>query len=165
MTTTSTLETGSHALGILAGAALVVLAGAHLVGGVAPAGVTSWIGKVLTWGYVGLALLLVYIALYAWACLGTEGQRRNRALYTAGVHAATGVSNLALVYTLMGIAMGISAVAQQNLNPQTIQVVVREMADNFALAFFTTVVGLPIATILRALLAVRWAGNQQEERT
>tara|TARA_B100000683_G_scaffold220295_1_gene217084 strand:- start:1019 stop:1255 length:237 start_codon:yes stop_codon:yes gene_type:complete len=67
---------------------------------------------------------------------------------------ANGVTTLALTFTLLGISLGIGGLAEQNLTPETVQTVIRDLTANFSLAFMTTVVGLPMSAILRALLVV-----------
>ena len=71
-----------------------------------------------------------------------------------GEHAANAVATLALTYTLLGISLGIGTLADQELTPQTIQPVIRGLTEHFSLAFMTTVVGLPTAAILRAIVAI-----------
>lgn len=73
---------------------------------------------------------------------------------------ANGVTTLALTFTLLGISLGIGSLAGQELNPDTVPVIIREMTANFSLAFMTTVVGLPVSAVLRSLIVVTHARNR-----
>jgi len=71
-----------------------------------------------------------------------------------GLHGANGVSTLALTFTLLGISLGIGTLAEQELTPETVQVIIGDLTKHFSLAFLTTVVGLPSAAVLRAILSI-----------
>jgi hypothetical protein len=75
-------------------------------------------------------------------------------MHEAAMHAANGVATLALTYTLLGISLGIGQLAHEELTPATVQVVIRGLTEQFSLAFLTTIVGLPTAAVLRALIEV-----------
>jgi hypothetical protein len=64
------------------------------------------------------------------------------------------VSTVALTYTLLGISLGIGSLAGRPLDPTTIQPIITELTRYFSLAFMTTVVGLPTAAALRALVLI-----------
>ena len=72
----------------------------------------------------------------------------------AGLQAAAGITTLSLTYTLLGISLGIGSMADQPLTPETVQEVIRGLTQQFSLAFMTTVIGLPLAAVLRALLTL-----------
>ena len=74
--------------------------------------------------------------------------------FDAGLHAANGIATLALTYTLLGISLGIGTLADQELTPDTVQSVIRSLTAHFSLAFLTTVVGLPSAAAMRALIGI-----------
>jgi len=67
---------------------------------------------------------------------------------------------LALTYTLLGISLGIGGLAEQTLTPDTVQEVIRSLTAKFSLAFLTTVIGLPTAALLRAILMVSYTKNR-----
>ena len=71
-----------------------------------------------------------------------------------GQHAANGTATLALTYTLLGISLGISTLADQELNTNTVQKIIGGLTEHFSLAFMTTVVGLPVSAVLRALISI-----------
>ena len=53
------------------------------------------------------------------------------------------------------------SLAGKELTPDTVQVVIRGLTENFSLAFMTTVVGLPVSAVLRTLLLVTSARKRQ----
>ena len=70
------------------------------------------------------------------------------------MHAANGVATLGLTYTLLGISLGIAALSQQQLTPHTVQDVIAQLTRHFSMAFLTSVVGVPTAAALRAMIMV-----------
>ncbi|MBT3700511.1 MAG: hypothetical protein HOE62_04430 [Alphaproteobacteria bacterium] len=106
-----------------------------------------------------LYLLLVATTLFCWVRLGQLRDDSIRAApwLESGMHAASGVATLALTYTLLGISLGIGSLADQPLTTETIQTVIQGLTGHFSMAFMTTVVGLPSAAILRALLLISHA--------
>lgn len=105
--------------------------------------------------YLTSYLLLVGVALMAASRLSDP--QRGSVWLEAGQQAAAGIATLALTFTLLGISLGIESLSQQALSPETIQEVIRELTRHFSTAFLTTIVGLPTANALRALLSIRWA--------
>jgi len=99
-------------------------------------------------------LALVAFSLLAWARLSAADldAHRQRWWAVAGQHAANGIATLALTFTLLGISLGVGALAEHDLTPDTVRGLVRELTGEFSRAFLTTVVGLPTAALLRALL-------------
>ncbi len=94
------------------------------------------------------------MAIFAWTKLrGVPASERALWLET-GASASNGLVTLALTFTLLGISLGIRSLATQELTPDNVQVVIRGLTENFSLAFMTTVVGLPAAAVLRALLTI-----------
>ncbi|WP_395342780.1 hypothetical protein PN836_001815 [Ningiella sp. W23] len=71
-----------------------------------------------------------------------------------GMQAANGISTLALTFTLLGISLGIGSLANQTLSPETVNGIISELTAQFSMAFMTTVVGLPTATLFRAWVSI-----------
>jgi hypothetical protein len=70
---------------------------------------------------------------------------------------ANAISTLSLTYTLLGISLGIGSLSQQELRPETVNSIISELTGQFSMAFMTTVVGLPSATLIRALASISMA--------
>ena len=114
--------------------------------------VLDWSRQIFGPTYLGLLTALVFTALY---CLQRMRCEPTRPLWLeAGMAAASGITTLSLTYTLLGISLGIGTLAEQTLNPDTVQGIIKGLTEKFSLAFMTTVVGLPIAAILRTMLLV-----------
>jgi len=73
-----------------------------------------------------------------------------------GLQLANSISALALTFTLLGISLGIGSLSDQALTPDNIQLLIDKLTQHFSMAFMTTVVGLPSATIIRAIVSVRY---------
>jgi len=150
---------GSRALSFLLGGIVLLLAGFSAATARPPADIAATAFELLGGVFLGLLGALVLITLYCWVRLlqqpgGDVAAARWR---EAGLHAANGIATLALTYTLLGISLGIGELAGQELTPQTVQGVIRGLTERFSLAFMTTIVGLPTAAVLRALLSVSTA--------
>ena len=74
-----------------------------------------------------------------------------------GLNLSGGITTLALTFTLLGISLGIGGLAEQELTPDTVQNVIRDLTAQFSLAFMTTVIGLPTAALLRGALLITHA--------
>ena len=113
----------------------------------------------------GLASL-VYLAILALVKVasGRPGDAGHRTWFESGVQAANAVATLALTYTLLGISLGIGSLSDQALTPDTVQGVIRDLTGHFSMAFMTTVIGLPLSALLRALLLVTYSRSLERER-
>ncbi|MEQ8249194.1 MAG: hypothetical protein RID42_16055 [Alphaproteobacteria bacterium] len=134
------------------GAVLISLAAVHLVAGTSPrnalAAVTDGLGPLFAAGAIGL----VGTALVAWYRVRTGPDARL--WFEVGSAAANGLVTLALTFTLVGISAGITTLHGRTLSPETVQPIIAELGEAFGRAFLTTIVGLPVAAALRALLGV-----------
>lgn len=159
----ATLNTGSQAVSMVLAAIVVALAVAMAAAAVPPSDIAAWGRKVLGPTFLGLLAALVTLSLFSW--LKLLRQPGDMLWVEAGLQAAGGITTLALTYTLLGISLGIGTLAERDLSPQTVQVIVRELTADFSLAFMTTVIGLPISAVLRALLMVTHARHQRHGPT
>lgn len=118
--------------------------------------ITGWALDVLGAGFLTLLAGLIFTTLFSLVRMNAaEIDGDDRAYWFAvGMQAANGVTTLALTFTLLGISLGIGSLAGQELTPDTVQGVIRDLTANFSLAFMTTVVGLPVSAVLRALLVI-----------
>ena len=114
----------------------------------------SWAVEVLGVMFLAGLATLSATALYCWRRLLSATAAKRMAWYVGGIEAAGGVATLALTYTLLGISLGIASLADQVLTPETVQAVIRNLTKEFSLAFMSTVIGLPLSAMLRALLSV-----------
>ena len=146
----------SEAFSYLAGVTVIIIAISAAYASGSASTVIGWTLEHLGFGFLALLSILVFITLFSLIRLKAAGSdsARRQLWYSVGMQTANGVTTLALTFTLLGISLGIGGLAEQNLTPETVQTVIRDLTANFSLAFMTTVVGLPMSAILRALLVV-----------
>lgn len=146
----------SEAFSYLAGITVIAVAVSAAYASGNASTVIDWTMKNLGIGFVVLLAALVFTTFFSLIRLKSAGDDsdRRRFWYAVGMQAANGVTTLALTFTLLGISLGIGGLADQNLTPDTVQSVIRDLTANFSLAFMTTVIGLPLSAALRALLVV-----------
>jgi hypothetical protein len=150
----------SHTLGLFAGAAVIVLAVASYLTQMPVTDLFNWLQKMFSWSFVIFFSGLCSLAVVAGANIKVG--KNNAFLHEAGLHAANGISTLALTYTLLGISLGIGTLAEQPLTASTVNSLIGELTAQFSMAFMTTVIGLPSSGILRAWVSLRFARLEQE---
>jgi len=154
-----TIATGPRAFSYMLGATVVAVAVAASVSSTSLPEIIDWAEKIFGVTFLAIIGGLIFIAVYSWTriidCPG------DRVWLEAGLQAANGVTTLALTYTLLGISLGVGSMAENELSPDTIQTVVRNLTAQFSMAFLTTVVGLPLSAVLRTLLLVTHARQDQ----
>ncbi len=124
-------------------------------------GIYHWLDKVFSLSFISLFVALVMITLYSAWRIGADAQPRY--WHEVGQQAAAGIATLALTFTLLGISLGIGSLADQNISPESIQQIIQGLTKHFSMAFMTTVVGLPTANALRALVALRFIAYETAE--
>ncbi len=132
------------------GGAVLVLTAATLATQKDPATVAALAGRIFGPGFIAGYTLLLFAGL---ACWRKQVRHPGRVLWPrAALQAASGIATLALTFTLLGISLGIGGLAEQRLSPETIHDIIAGLTAQFSMAFMTTVVGLPTAAILRAMV-------------
>jgi len=118
--------------------------------------VANWAIDVLGMGFIALLGGLIFITVFSLVRMLAAGEHENEQNFwlEVGLQSANGVTTLALTFTLLGISLGIGGLAAQQLSPETVQAVIRDLTGNFSLAFMTTVIGLPVSAGLRALMTI-----------
>jgi len=153
----------ARAVAILLAVVSLALAGTVWVTGARPSALALEIervlGPVFISGIAALCLLCLFAAIRLWRDAG------DRLWLAAGLQAASGIATLALTFTLLGIGLGIASLAEARIAPDTVNAIIAELTARFSLAFSTTVVGLPLAAVLRAALLVLAArGTDRSDR-
>lgn len=155
----SIIGPGSKATTYFIGTTVLVVAAAVWATSSEIGDITSWIEHVLGGTFVTLLAILVFLSLFCWIKLQSPATRGEAVWFETGLHAANGIATLGLTYTLLGIGLGIGSLAEQELNPETIPSVISGLTRHFSLAFMTSVIGLPAASVLRALLMITQANT------
>jgi len=149
------LDTSSRALSLFLGGGAIALAAVVATTAQPVPAIGTWAVDVLSVSFVAIFLGLVYAAIFCLVRLWQCGEPSGVGIwYEAGINAANGIATLALTYTLLGIALGIGELAEKDLTPATVQGIIRGLTADFAMAFMTTVIGLPASAALRAMLAI-----------
>jgi hypothetical protein len=114
----------------------------------------------------GITFTLIFAALVlvaAWSIIQLY-QAKQVALWTeVGMQMANAISTLALTFTLLGISLGIGSLSNQALTPESVQGIISQLTAQFSMAFMTTVVGLPTATLFRAWISILSVKLQSKE--
>lgn len=139
------------------GAITIVLAMIALLTNMQVSDIFAWITQ-----YFGITFSVLFILLVV--CSGVAIKQLSAGKSAVfwqeiGLQSANGISTLALTFTLLGISLGIGALSQQSLTPDNINNVISLLTTQFSMAFMTTVVGLPAATIVRAWVSIISARN------
>jgi hypothetical protein len=154
------VSVSSRSLSLILGVSVITIAGVVATTSYGVNDIAGWVTKIFGGAFLMLLSVLVFLVFFCWVRMkeaDRRGKRQNEKLWLeSGLHAANGVSILALTFTLLGISLGIGTLANQELTPETVQVVIRGLTKHFSLAFMTTVVGLPLAALLRALMSVTY---------
>jgi hypothetical protein len=113
----------------------------------------QWLKTVFTFGFLALYILLCSVSLYA--CCRLSAGLDDPLWFEMALQAANGVATLALTFTLLGISLGIGSLSHQSIRPDTVSAIIQDLTQHFSTAFMTTVLGLPSAAILRAMVTLR----------
>lgn len=152
----NTLSYGSRAASYMLGGMVIVTAFVVLLMSQSISMVAGWALDVLGWGFIVLLTGLIFVTVFSLVrMLAARSESAQQDFWLdVGLQSANGVTTLALTYTLLGISLGIGGLAAQQLSPETVQAVIRDLTGNFSLAFMTTVIGLPLSAALRALMTI-----------
>ena len=150
----SDMESGSRTLSVFLGVVVLGLFAAAAATSLDAGDIMRWARQVFGITFLIALSALVVTALHCWMRLEADTTLDAARLET-GLHAANGIATLALTYTLAGISLGIGSLAGHDLGPETIQAVIGDLTRHFSMAFMTTVVGLPISAVLRAMLMIK----------
>ena len=152
----SIIAASNRSIAYLLGCGVLTMAIGGAISGLDITELRDWAFKVFGVTFIGFLTGLVFSVIFAWV-----RQRDPRISYLervmwteTGQHAAGGISTLALTYTLLGISLGIATLAEQQLTPETVQHIIKDLTRHFSMAFMTTVVGLPIAAAAHALIGI-----------
>ena len=151
----------SSALGMILGAMAIIFAAISFATNMQLSDILSWMNKYFGITFTLLFTALLLVAIYA---IVKINQRQSVIFFAqVGAQAANGISTLALTFTLLGISLGIGALAEQSLTPQNVNAIISALTTQFSMAFMTTVVGLPVSTAVRACLSILLAKQDSEE--
>tara|TARA_R110001583_G_scaffold77377_1_gene210719 strand:- start:6940 stop:7473 length:534 start_codon:yes stop_codon:yes gene_type:complete len=136
------------------GLGIILLAAVSYVTELPLSGILVWLDRFFSSAFIGLYTLLVTLGVYAIVQL----KQPNEADYwqEVGLQSGNAIATLALTFTLFGISLGIGSLSEQPLSPENVQLIISGLTKQFSMAFMTTVIGLPTATIIRALISIKY---------
>lgn len=161
----NTLFVSARALFYFLGCAVIALALTSYLTELNLSNIYAWLEKRFTTGFLFFLGLFSFSALFS--IMRLNGSRADAFWQECSLQSANGVATLALTFTLLGISLGVGSLSQQTISPQTVSTVIQQLTQHFSMAFMTTVIGLPLATLLRAITQLRvkcLAVNHTKER-
>lgn len=151
------------AIACLVGGLAIVFAGLSFITNMQVADILVWIEQNfgLTFSIIfGALIILSIIAIHRFS--KTQSPQIFLYWHQIGLQSANGISTLALTFTLLGISLGIGALSEQSLTPENVNNVISILTMQFSMAFMTTVIGLPTATVIRAWVAIIYTKRHAE---
>jgi len=136
------------------GLSIISLAAVSYVTELPLSGILVWLDRFFSSAFISIYTLLVVLGVYAIVQL----KHPDEADYwqEVGLQSGNSIATLALTFTLFGISLGIGSLSEQPLSPENVQLIISGLTKQFSMAFMTTVIGLPTATIIRALISVKY---------
>jgi hypothetical protein len=150
----SALDSGARTMSYFLGVVVIGLFAAAMATSLEAGEIMRWAREVFGITFLVALAGLVMVALHGWRRLEAAHGVVDQTQFETGLQAANGIATLALTFTLLGISLGIGSLAGHDLGPATIQAVIRDLTRHFSMAFMTTVVGLPVSAVLRAVLMI-----------
>ena len=80
----------------------------------------------------------------------------KRFWFEFGLQVSSSISTVALTFTLFGISVGIGELSSSNLDISTINKTIERLTQQFSMAFMTSVIGLPVSSILKSILIINF---------
>lgn len=139
-------------LGMMLGGGAIALAGISFITNMQLSDIIAWMDRYFGVTFSVLFTGLLIVCVYA---IAKVSRQQSTAFWAqVGAQAANGISTLALTFTLLGISLGIGALAEQSLSVENVNSIISALTAQFSMAFMTTVVGLPASTCVRAWLSI-----------
>lgn len=117
--------------------------------------VIDWFG----YSFLTIISLLTFVSVFSAIKMLQCPPQRMIFWRDCALHHANGINTIALTFTLLGISLGISTLAEQQLTPQTIQTIIGGLTAHFSVAFMTTVLGLPLSAGLKSWILLRLSNH------
>ena len=142
--------------GVFGGFLLIISAMSMLLFGIGPRELITSAYDILGTEFLVICTVLIGLALlsiFQMANIELPDEKK-KSWMVLGSHTSNGIATLALTFTLYGISKGIGGLSSENLNIDQINMVITNLTSQFSMAFFTSVVGLPLSAMLRATVAL-----------
>ncbi|MFT6268384.1 MAG: hypothetical protein ACJAVV_001192 [Alphaproteobacteria bacterium] len=158
--TTNNAKAATSTVGMTIGGMAILFALISYITNMQISAIIAWMDKYFGITFTVLFASLLIVSVYA---ILKVNQRHAISFWAqVGAQAANGISTLALTFTLLGISLGIGALADQSLTPDNVNTIISVLTTQFSMAFMTTVVGLPASTAVRAWLSILLAKQAED---
>ncbi len=125
------------------------------------ASLITWVEQAFSFTFILIFMLLVSLSLHAG--FKVKSAPNHEFWYELGQQAANGIATLSLTFTLLGISLGIGALSETKLSPETVGTLIGQLTSQFSMAFITTIIGLPSANLMRAWVSIRATQHEQNK--
>jgi hypothetical protein len=144
-------------LGVFIGVVIIALALASYLTKLPLDDILQWLKRMFSISFIIIFSLLTALGGIAINHLSNRKlAHQTEYWHEVGQQSGNGIATLALTFTLLGISLGIGTLAEKPLTPDNVQLLVSGLTKQFSMAFMTTVVGLPVATFIRALVGIKY---------
>ena len=150
----NSLENMSQVLSLFLGINVLVLGAYVIVTGNNPNELVNWSISILGMSFVITLSLLMFGSIFCIFKLKNSYFKTNKFWFETGIQFANSISTLALTFTLLGISLGIGELAISKLDIGSINETIGKLTNKFSMAFLTSVIGLPLSSLLRSILII-----------
>ena len=150
----NSMDNISQALSLFLGINVLVLGAYVIVTGKSANELVNWSVSILGMSFVITLLLLMFGSIFCIFKLKNSYFKTNKFWFETGIQFANSISTLALTFTLLGISLGIGELAISKLDISSINETIGKLTNKFSMAFLTSVIGLPLSSLLRSILII-----------
>jgi hypothetical protein len=150
----NSMDNISQVLSLLLGITVLVLGAYVIFTGNHPNELVNWSISILGLSFVITLLVLIFGSIFCIFKLKQSHFNTNKFWFETGMQFANSISTLALTFTLLGISLGIGELAISKLDINSINETIGKLTNKFSMAFLTSVIGLPLSSLLRSILII-----------
>lgn len=155
----------SQVLSLFLGITVLVLGAYVIITGNHPNEIVTWSISILGLSFVITLLILTFGSIFCIFNLKNLHFNTNKFWFETGVQFANSISTLALTFTLFGISLGIGELAISKLDINSINATIGKLTNKFSMAFLTSVIGLPLSSLLRSILIIIFEYNNLKKES
>ena len=148
------IDNMSQVLSLFLGISVLVLGAYVIVTGNHPNELVNWSISILGLSFIITLLVLTFGSIFSIFKLKNSHSNTNKFWFETGIQFANSISTLALTFTLLGISLGIGELAISKLDINSINTTIGNLTNKFSMAFLTSVIGLPLSSLLRSILII-----------
>ena len=121
-----------------------------------PKVIVDWTLSTLGKLFIIIFLVQLIISIYCLIQVNVLDKPYKRFWFEFGLQVSSSISTVALTFTLFGISVGIGELSSSNLDISTINKTIERLTQQFSMAFMTSVIGLPVSSILKSILIINF---------